>query len=166
MDTTVDMPTVAALFRLDDIPGLRRMQDPATTYCFRPPGLLPQEHLLTIDVSSGDLCVLHVPAGDVEHRSATTRLEPPEMRSFIALALSFPGLVTSYQMLMLCDLRDLVAVKAELEGARAEQRVERLMQPVTDLVRACNHKLLPLGLVIRPGKEKEWEGYQFGGAHV
>jgi len=44
------------------------------------------------------------------------------MRSFIALVLSFPALVTSYQMLMLCDLRDLLAGRQSWKGREQSSR--------------------------------------------
>lgn len=143
-----DLPTVAELFGLDGLEGYHGPEDAVSTYCFRPNGLLPIEQVLAIDMISGSVRVSQENSIIQE-----TRLNELETRLFTALVLSHPCSVAGYQMLALYEMRDIVAVKGELERARQEQRRDELMQPVEDLITACNHKIRSLGLVIHRESE-------------
>jgi hypothetical protein len=140
-------PTVADLLGLDNIEGIvRRPEGDALFYLFRLDGLLPGEQMLAVDVIGGLTRVCT--AGSVSTIVAEAQVNEVKTRLLIALAQSHPYAVARYQMLALSNGWGIVEAKEELEKARQEQVYESVMQPLRDVVAACNVKLVPLGLAI------------------
>ena len=154
----VKILTSAELFRLDTMEGIARRTEDGTSslfYLFRLDGLLPGGQMLAMNVRSGatQTCT----AGAQSTIVAEARLNEVETRLVTALVLSHPCSVAGYQMLTLYTLREMTEVKEEI--ARAQKNGDdRLMQPLRDLVTACNRKLKPLGIAINWKAQKYDQG--------
>jgi hypothetical protein len=139
-------PTVAELFGLNDVEGIRqRQEDHALFYLFGLHGLLPSGQMLAIDVISGVTRVCT--AGSEQTIVAETRLSQIETCLFTALLISHPYAVATYQVRALSQLHEGVEVKGERACAVQEDGDDTLFR---DVITACNLKLKPLALAITP----------------